>query len=390
MEWLHSEVRLALVIGNSAYENVPELANPKNDATAIADKLRSLGFDVIMGVDLDLNDMRQTVRKFVNKLDEADIALFFYAGHGLQVNGQNYMAPIDATLSTYNDIEFEAVPINLVLSAMERNSKTNLVFLDACRNNPLAVNLARSLGTRSASVGRGLAAVGSGVGTLVSFSTEPGNVALDGVGLNSPYTAALVKYLGTPGQDIATTMISLRRDVLKATAGKQVPWEHSSLTGQIVLKQAPDVAVKKGSEPQIMPGSGNAIPSGVADQQAEFVFWNSVKDSNASVAFEAYLNRSPRGLFAELAKINLDQLKLKHASGGRTKSADTSAEIAYWSSIESGGSAVFFKSYLARYPNGLFVEIGGIGCASCAEAQARGKTCHQACSSQGERCSKLT
>ncbi|MBL4727721.1 MAG: caspase family protein [Rhizobiaceae bacterium] len=357
-ETARSAGRLALVIGNSAYENVPVLANPTNDAAAMADKLTSLGFDVIKGVDLNLNDMRQTVRKFVNKLDGADIALFFYAGHGLQVNGQNYMAPIDATLSNYNDLEFEAVPINLVLSAMERNSNTNLVFLDACRNNPLAVNLARSLGTRSAVVGRGLAAVGSGVGTLVSFSTEPGNVALDGEGLNSPYTAALVNHLGTPGPDIATSMIRVRRDVLKATNGKQVPWEHSSLTGEIVLKQL--AVVKTDVDTQIGSGSGNAISSGVGGQQTEFVFWNSVKDSSAPGAFEAYLNKYPNGVFAELAKISLGQLKQRQANGVQSRSADNSAEIAYWSSIESGGSAVFFKSYLARYPNGLFVEIANL------------------------------
>jgi len=360
----HSATRLALVIGNAAYTNVPELTNPKNDAEAMSDKLASLGFEVIKGIDLDLIGMRKTVRNFVNKLDGAEIALFFYAGHGLQVNGQNYMAPVDATLSHYNDLEFETVPINLVLSAMERSSKTNLVFLDACRNNPLAVNLARSLGTRSASVGRGLASIGSGVGTLVSFSTEPGNVALDGSGKNSPYTEALVKYLGTPGEDIATTMKSVRRQVLKSTDGKQVPWEHSSLTGEVILRTEPTAGImsKEETGANVAAGSTNRV-----DRETEFIFWNSVKDSNQPAAFEAYLRRYPNGVFADLASINLSLAKQRLVNGRQAIVTDNSTEIAYWKSIESGGGAVFFKSYLARYPDGLFVEIANLKLAAIDE-----------------------
>lgn len=361
----HSAARLALVIGNAAYTNVPELANPKNDATAMADKLTSLGFEVITGIDLDLTAMRKTVRTFVNKLDGTEVALFFYAGHGLQVNGENYMAPVDANLSNYNDLEFEAVPINLVLSAMERNTKTNLIFLDACRNNPLAVNLARSMGTRSAAVGRGLASIGSGVGTMVSFSTEPGNVALDGSGENSPYTTALLKHLGTPGQDIASSMRSVRREVLKVTDGKQVPWEHSSLTGEVILR----IGDTPASAPSVATDSGAASGSGAGSSRAtELVFWNSVKDSAEPEALEAYLRRYPSGVFSGLASIKLASVKRKLESGSGGSSGDNSTEIAYWKSIESGGSAVFFKSYLARYPNGLFVEIANLKLAAV-EAQ---------------------
>lgn len=368
----HSTARLALVIGNAAYEHVPELANPRNDAEAMAEKLTSLGFEVIKGLDLDLNGMRKTVRNFVNKLDGTDIALFFYAGHGLQVNGQNYMAPIDATLGTYNDLEFEALPINLVLSAMERNTKTNLVFLDACRNNPLAVNLARSMGTRSASVGRGLAPVGSGVGTLVSFSTEPGNVALDGTGKNSPYTTALIKHLGTPGEDIGLNMKSVRRDVLKATDGKQVPWEHSSLTGEVVLRiddsvaSTPDVVINSGVNAGTQKTFGNS-----QHRQTELVFWNSVKDSTEPEAIEIYLRRYPKGVFSGLAAVRLSALKRRQENGVQGRPVDSSTEIAYWKSIESGGSAAFFKSYIAKYPNGLFVEIANLKLAAIEEKFAQ-------------------
>ncbi|MCG6859106.1 MAG: caspase family protein, partial [Salaquimonas sp.] len=164
----HADKRVALVIGNSAYRNVPALANPKNDASDIAEKLKGMGFEVVLGEDLDLNGLRSTIRQFAGALDGADLALFFYAGHGLQVNGQNYIAPVDAKLASAIDLDFEMVPMDLVLSAMERATKTNLIFLDACRDNPLAENLARSMGTRSAAVGRGLAKIGSGVGSLIA------------------------------------------------------------------------------------------------------------------------------------------------------------------------------------------------------------------------------
>ena len=143
----HAERRVALVIGNSGYEHVTQLTNPDNDAKGMAEKLTSLDFEVVTGTNLSLRDMRKTVREFIAKLEGADIALFFYAGHGLQVSGENYLVPIDAELNSYVDLEFEAMPANLILNAMEHSTKVNLVFLDACRNNPLAENLARSMVT---------------------------------------------------------------------------------------------------------------------------------------------------------------------------------------------------------------------------------------------------
>lgn len=251
--------RVALVVGNSAYEHVAELANPANDAADMSAKLRSLGFTVIEGRDLGLTDLRGKVREFVSALTDAEMGLFYYAGHGLQVSGENYIAPVDARLETFDDLDFEALPIGMVLSAMERKTKTNLVFLDACRNNPLARNLARSMGTRSAEVGRGLARISSGVGTLISFSTQPGNVALDGTGRNSPFTSALVKHIGTPGEDIARSLRKVRNDVLNATGGKQVPWENSSLTGDVILNASLSPATTVQIQPQPVPEPGPSV-----------------------------------------------------------------------------------------------------------------------------------
>lgn len=237
--------RVALVIGNGSYRNVAPLKNPENDAADLSAKFRGFGFDVVHGENLGLEAMRGKAKEFIDKLEGAELAVFFYAGHGLQVEGSNYLVPVDARVADRESLDFETMPLDLVFSAMERKSKVNLVFLDACRDNPFATNLARTLGTRSASVGRGLAVFGSGVGSLIAFATQPGNVAGDGEGRNSPFTAALLKHLGTPGRGIADELILVRREVIEVTDGKQVPWDNSSLTGSVVLVPPKD-GVKAG------------------------------------------------------------------------------------------------------------------------------------------------
>lgn len=296
--------RVALVIGNAGYNHVPVLANPQNDAKDMAAKLRSLGFEVVEGYDLELAGIRESIGQFVSKMGGAKLALFFYAGHGLQVNGQNYLIPVDANLKTSLDLEFEAVPIDLVLSAMENLVETSILFLDACRDNPMARSLARSMGKRSSAIGRGLARLGAGSGTLISFATQPGNVALDGTGRNSPFTSALVRHLGNPGDSLADSMIRVRNTVIKMTGGKQVPWEHSSLTGRIVLQEK---ASEQKPEPTPAPAV-NAISQN-AQLTVELAFWDSVKNAQASYYFETYLRRYPNGLFAEIAKLKIADIE---------------------------------------------------------------------------------
>jgi hypothetical protein len=353
----HAERRVALVIGNSAYEHVPQLANPKNDAADMAKKLQDLGFDVVVGEDLDLMAMRKTARDFIAKLDSADISLFFYAGHGLQVNGSNYMAPVDAKLASYDDLEFEAMPMDLILSSMERKTKVNLVFLDACRDNPLAENLARSMGTRSSAVGRGLAKLGSGVGSLIAFATQPGNVALDGNGRNSPFTTALLKHLGTPGQSVTDDLIQVRKEVLDATEGKQVPWDNSSLTGPVILKDKPK------EEPKIEPAPApEAKVPQQADNAVELAYWDSVKDSEDKSFFEAYLSRWPQGTFADIAKLKIASLErmAKEEKPAAPAQPDNAAELAYWNSIKDSGGTAYLEAYLAKYPQGQFADLARI------------------------------
>ena len=272
--------RVALVIGNSDYAHATKLENPKNDASDMAAALQTLGFEVIKGVDLDKAAMDRTIREFAITLAGSKVSLFFYAGHGLQVDGQNYLMPIDAKLSAAWDLDFETVRLDLVHRTMERESSTNIIFLDACRDNPLSRNLARALGTRSASIGKGLAVVESGEGTLISFSTQPGNVALDGTGRNSPFARALVKHITKPGEDLPSILINVRNDVMQATDRRQVPWEHSAMTARFFFSE----------------------PKATEDQQAELDLWGQVKDSIEPGGIEAYLRKYPQGSFAVVAQ----------------------------------------------------------------------------------------
>jgi uncharacterized caspase-like protein len=233
--------RVALVIGNGTYSFASHLKNPVNDAADIAGALREIGFTVIDGIDLDRRTMEEKIRAFGNALGSARTALFFYAGHGMQVAGRNYLIPIDARLQKPGDLALDTVDVQVVLQQMEAQPRVNLVFLDACRDNPLARSFASALGaSRSSAVGQGLASIQSAVGTMIAFATQPDNVALDGEGRNSPFTAALLRHIREPGVDIAVTMRRVRTDVLAATGQRQLPWDHSSLTDAVVLVPAAD------------------------------------------------------------------------------------------------------------------------------------------------------
>lgn len=253
----HAETRVALVVGNSAYRHTMALTNPLHDASDLAAALQRTGFDVIVALDAGKAQMDGALRAFADKLAKADVALFFYAGHGLQVGQQNYLVPVDAQLQRERDLEFEAVKLDFVLRQMEidREGKTTIVMLDACRDNPLARNLARSMGTRSTAIGQGLAPASTGVGTFIAYSTQPGNVALDGAGRNSPFTGALVQNVATRGRNLNATMIEVRKEVIRTTGGRQVPWDHSALTGDFYFVPGEIVA----------PGSTTAAPAAKSD-----------------------------------------------------------------------------------------------------------------------------
>ena len=231
--------RVALVIGNSAYQHVPALENPARDAQAIHDKLASLGFEVVAGYDLTKAETQAAIAKFAEAARGGDIALFFYAGHGMQVGGVNYLLPVDATMKDEISLDFEAVRMDFIWRQMSRATKVRIVFLDACRDNPLARILAAA--GAAAQPGGGLAEMqientGAG-GALIAFSTSPGHVAYDGADGHSPFTTALLAHLADPDLPLTSVMTRVTGDVLKATSGQQRPWVNVSLTDEVMLNR---------------------------------------------------------------------------------------------------------------------------------------------------------
>lgn len=219
----------ALVIGNSAYKDSP-LANPMNDAKAMAERLKTYGFNVRLLLDADRRTMVSALSKFQADSDKFDVNLLFYAGHGLQFNGQNYIVPTDMQLSGGQAaIEFESIPVSQVVDRYML-AQTKLVFLDACRDNPLSRSLAAKTRSAGGAGSSGLAPMEVASGTLISFATKDGSVALDGAGKNSPYTQALLKHLDV-GEDISLVLRRVRQEVIKTTNGQQVPWDYGSLVG---------------------------------------------------------------------------------------------------------------------------------------------------------------
>jgi formylglycine-generating enzyme required for sulfatase activity len=302
----HAQKRVALVIGNSAYQHTSKLANPKNDASDMVAALKQHGFQVIEGFDLDKVAFDRNVRDFSAALKGAEVGLFFYAGHGLQVAGHNYLVPVDAKAETEDALDWEMLKVDVVHRAMERSASTNILFLDACRDNPLARNLARAMGTRSSYVGRGLATIESGVGTLISFSTQPGNVALDGTGRNSPFAGSLVKHISTSNDGLSDILVSVRNDVMKETQRKQVPWEHSALTGRFYFKPPAETPQPFLSE---------------ADQA-----WGLAKDTTSIPALEAFMQRFGKTYYGDLAKLRLVELKQAEDARLRNEDARSKAE----------------------------------------------------------------
>src|ERR1700742_2479771 len=235
--------RVALVIGNSAYQNVAMLPNPSNDGAVIATMLKEAGFDnVDSRHDLPANEMRRALRDFSDLARDADIALIYYAGHGLEVDGNNYLIPVDAKLERDTDVYDEALSLDRVLVSIEPAKQLRLVILDACRDNPFAKSMKRTLASRA--IGRGLAQVEpASPNTLIAYSAKAGSTALDGDSKNSPFTIALSKHLTTLGLDVRRAFGFVRDDVLKTTSNRQEPFVYGSLGGEDVpLVPAPVAA----------------------------------------------------------------------------------------------------------------------------------------------------
>jgi uncharacterized caspase-like protein len=304
----NAERRVALVIGNGAYENAGTLANAPRDAAAMAALLTRVGFEVESVHDLNQRDLVQALRRFSRRADGADLALFFYAGHGVQANDVNYLLPVDANPERAEDLRYEGIDVTSVLSSM-LGARARLLFLDACRNNPLADRLA----SRSRSVSRGLARIDTAdAGTLISFATAPGMTADDGDAGNSPFTTALIEHLATPGLEIHTALTRVRNRVMAATGDRQVPWENSSLRTEIYVTPNAAEPVMAAAAPAATAPAAPAQPAPAAAPASdglELRFWESAERGNSIAEYQAYLRRYPNGGFADLARARVAALE---------------------------------------------------------------------------------
>ena len=238
--------RVALVIGNGTYAYVRALPNPPNDARAIAKSLRDIGFTVSEGIDLDRAMMQKMTRDFLREAARAQIAVIYYAGHGVQIDGRNYLVPVDVRLQAGGNLTETMIDMDTILAGLDDQVRTNILIIDACRNNPMARQTASAVPDRSIEAGSGLAAPTApnsgatlGAGTLIAFATAPGQVALDGQGANSLFFAALSHHIGTPGLEVQQMLTRVRAEVVAATKNKQVPWSNSSLLGEVYLAGKP-------------------------------------------------------------------------------------------------------------------------------------------------------
>jgi tetratricopeptide (TPR) repeat protein len=323
-----AETRVALVIGNGAYREVATLANPPNDAKDVAAELSALGFKVTLGADLDQASMERKIADFSKAAASADVSLFYYGGHGLQVAAHNYLIPVDAELHSEEDIYRHTVPFDDVLKAQEQGKGVHLIFLDACRTNPLK-DAPASAHTE------GLARVGNAAGFLIAFATQPDNVAFDGAGRNSPFAQSLLGHLATVGQDISSMMIEVRKDVIATTGGSQIPWENSSLTRQFYF--AP-------GEP----------PSGSPETQ----LWQLAGGQRDVNLLHFYLDRYPdgshvadvRALLEEVAKAD------KRTGASNPPPPKENVEELLWKLARSGRQRPLVELYMARYPGGAHVQ----------------------------------
>ena len=304
-----AEKRVALVIGNSAYENVVGLTNPAHDAAAIAGLFQKAGFDVVESRhDLKNAEMRRALRDFTDKARDAAIAVIYYAGHGIEVNGVNYLVPVDAMLERDTDAYDEAISLDRILQAIEPAKRLHLVILDACRNNPFLKKMTRTVASRA--MDRGLVGVEpNGQNTLIAYAAKAGFTALDGDGQNSPFASALLKHLTTPGLDLRRSLGLVRDDVLAATGNKQEPYYTGSLGGDdmalVWAPAAPPVATAK------------------VDVRGDYELAERVGTRDA---WDSFIAAYPSGFYTDLAKAQRNKLAAETARLVATEKARATAE----------------------------------------------------------------
>lgn len=326
--------RLALVIGNSAYQQVPHLPNPVNDARSIAEMLTGLGFDTKLALDLEVEAMRAALLEFEEKAIGSQIAVVYYAGHGIEVGGSNYLIPVDAVLESDSAVDTEAIPLSAVMQATSGATKLQLLMIDACRNNPFLLDIERDSGR---TVGKGLARIEPQGSTLVSLAASAGMTAFDGAGDHSPYTTALLQHLPSPGLEVNYIFRRVNAAVRTYTANAQQPIYYQTLDeNEIYLTDAPPSAVALSEEDRIR------------------VAYESALDLNSPDSYMAFLDEFPEGYYASLAQERLAALALAK----QQEELETAPlEDVYWITIRGSTAPEDFEAYLRRFPDGIYTDL---------------------------------
>lgn len=311
-----AEKRVALVLANAAYQNVTPLSNPVNDGAVITATLKQAGFDVVDSrQDLPALETRRALRDFADRARDADIAVVYYAGHGIEVDGTNYLIPVDAKLERDSDVYDEAFSLERILLAIEPAKQLRLVILDACRDNPFARNMKKTLALRA--IGRGLAKVEpTSPNTLIAYSAKAGSTAEDGDGKNSPFTLALAKHLTTPGLDVRRAFGFVRDDVLKTTSYRQEPFVYGSLGGD-------DVPLVPARPAPTTSAPATSAPNPQADARADYELALQIGNKDA---LSAFLAKYPDGFYSRLARLQLDKIATNNAAANQPAAGPSTPE----------------------------------------------------------------
>jgi hypothetical protein len=355
-----AEKRVALIIGNSAYQSVPQLPNPSRDATGVAKMLRDAGFDIVdVQTNLPNVEFKRAIRRFEAEADQADVAVIFYAGHGIEIGGTNYLVPVDAKLASDRDSEDEAISLERLMGAAEGARKLRLIILDACRHNPFAVSMKRERRGATRAVNSGLGKVEpTSSDTLIAYAAKAGSTAADGAGDHSPFTAAILKNLAVPGLDLRLAFGRVRDDVLKATDNRQEPFVYGSLGGGVI---------------SLVPAPAVAEPAPASDVKGDY---DLVARIGTRKAWKVFLETHKSGFYADLARVQLASLEqAPEVPSAPAKVAPPSRDELEFAKIRDTADQAELQKFIRRFP----------GSPLAGEAQQRLDALRQAAKEQEER-----